>query len=235
MQNRNRWWCHYVGVVTNPSVTRISHRVFSHHLLRVVTNSIAFLCWQFYIQDTKSSNGTFINNQRLCKSGEESPVREVFSGDLIQFGVEVMENNRRGEKSELHFISNRNISVCRDLAVRITRVLKVGPEFCWEHKKCVFFYWVHVLPDGIVLIRWHPFVVLLTYCHVWCFFFSLKTVKKCSISSHKNHKSGLIFLSFTPCTPTWVLAFDCQCSPWTHTGVPSLDCQCSPQDTHRSA
>ncbi|XP_076469532.1 uncharacterized protein LOC143299908 isoform X2 [Babylonia areolata] len=53
---------------------------------------------KFYIQDTKSSNGTFINNQRLCKSGEESPMREVFSGDLIQFGVEVMENNRRGEK-----------------------------------------------------------------------------------------------------------------------------------------
>ncbi|XP_025107435.1 sarcolemmal membrane-associated protein-like isoform X2 [Pomacea canaliculata] len=53
---------------------------------------------KFYIQDTKSSNGTFINNQRLCKSGEESPMREIFSGDLIQFGVEVMENNRRGEK-----------------------------------------------------------------------------------------------------------------------------------------
>ncbi|XP_059167696.1 sarcolemmal membrane-associated protein-like isoform X6 [Physella acuta] len=53
---------------------------------------------KFYLQDTKSSNGTFINNQRLCKGGEESPAREVFSGDLIQFGVEVMENNRRGEK-----------------------------------------------------------------------------------------------------------------------------------------
>ncbi|KAH9508012.1 hypothetical protein Btru_052578, partial [Bulinus truncatus] len=52
----------------------------------------------FYLQDTKSSNGTFINNQRLCKGGEESPAREIYSGDLIQFGVEVMENNRRGEK-----------------------------------------------------------------------------------------------------------------------------------------
>ncbi|KAK6995301.1 sarcolemmal membrane-associated protein [Biomphalaria glabrata] len=53
---------------------------------------------KFYLQDTKSSNGTFINNQRLCKGGEESPAREIYSGDLIQFGVEVMENNRRGEK-----------------------------------------------------------------------------------------------------------------------------------------
>ena len=39
-------------------------------------------------------------------------MREVFSGDLIQFGVEVMENNRRGEKSELRlmFDEYRNIS-----------------------------------------------------------------------------------------------------------------------------
>ncbi|CAG2255021.1 Sarcolemmal membrane-associated protein [Mytilus edulis] len=53
---------------------------------------------QFYLQDTKSSNGTFINNQRLCKGGEESSPREAYSGDHIQFGVDVMENNRRGEK-----------------------------------------------------------------------------------------------------------------------------------------
>ena len=58
------------------------------------------LGFQFYLQDTKSSNGTFINNQRLCKGGEESSPREVFSGDHIQFGVNVMENNRRGEQSK---------------------------------------------------------------------------------------------------------------------------------------
>ncbi|KAL8583444.1 hypothetical protein ACOMHN_044803 [Nucella lapillus] len=52
---------------------------------------------KFYIQDTKSSNGTFINNNRLGKNGDESPM-QIFSGDLVQFGVEVMENNRRGEK-----------------------------------------------------------------------------------------------------------------------------------------
>ena len=58
---------------------------------------------QFYLQDTKSSNGTFINNQRLCKGGEESSPREAYSGDHIQFGVDVMENNRRGEKSMYFF------------------------------------------------------------------------------------------------------------------------------------
>ena len=52
---------------------------------------------QFYLQDTKSSNGTFVNNQRLSKGSEESPAREIYSGDIIQFGVDVMENSRRGE------------------------------------------------------------------------------------------------------------------------------------------
>jgi hypothetical protein len=46
-------------------------------------------------QDTKSSNGTFVNNQRLSKGSEESPPREVCSGDILQFGVDVMENSRK--------------------------------------------------------------------------------------------------------------------------------------------
>ncbi|XP_074644471.1 uncharacterized protein LOC141901252 isoform X2 [Tubulanus polymorphus] len=49
----------------------------------------------FYLQDTKSSNGTFINNLRLSKGCEESTPREIYSGDIIQFGVDVMENSRR--------------------------------------------------------------------------------------------------------------------------------------------
>ncbi|XP_071960335.1 uncharacterized protein [Antedon mediterranea] len=46
----------------------------------------------FYMQDTKSSNGTFVNNQRLSKGSEESLPKEINSGDIIQFGVDVMEN-----------------------------------------------------------------------------------------------------------------------------------------------
>ena len=68
---------------------------------KVLSRNHAMLWYEngtFYLQDTKSSNGTFINNQRLCKGGEESSPREVYSGDHIQFGVDVMENNRRGEK-----------------------------------------------------------------------------------------------------------------------------------------
>ncbi|KAF5293593.1 hypothetical protein FQA39_LY03078 [Lamprigera yunnana] len=48
---------------------------------------------KFYLQDTKSSNGTFVNNNKLSSSDSES--HEVCSGDIVQFGVDVIENNRK--------------------------------------------------------------------------------------------------------------------------------------------
>ena len=57
--------------------------------------------FQFYLQDTKSSNGTFVNNQRLSKSSEESAPREVCSGDIVQFGVDVMELNKKGNSPHI--------------------------------------------------------------------------------------------------------------------------------------
>jgi uncharacterized coiled-coil DUF342 family protein len=50
---------------------------------------------KFLLQDTKSSNGTFVNNQRLGKCNEESLPFEIYSGDIVQFGVDVTENNRK--------------------------------------------------------------------------------------------------------------------------------------------
>lgn len=46
-------------------------------------------------QDTGSSNGTFINNIRLSQTCSESEPYEISSGDIVQFGVDVMENTRR--------------------------------------------------------------------------------------------------------------------------------------------
>ena len=37
---------------------------------------------KFYLQDTKSSNGTYVNNERLSACNEESEPREIFSGSL---------------------------------------------------------------------------------------------------------------------------------------------------------
>ena len=47
------------------------------------------VCVQFYIKDTKSSNGTFVNESRLSPSGEESGLVELKSRDILQFGVNV--------------------------------------------------------------------------------------------------------------------------------------------------
>jgi pSer/pThr/pTyr-binding forkhead associated (FHA) protein len=52
---------------------------------------------QFLIKDTKSSNGTFINNIRLSNSGEESVPRALHSGDILQLGVEIVDNSKKGK------------------------------------------------------------------------------------------------------------------------------------------
>jgi len=49
---------------------------------------------KFWIVDTGSSNGTFVNNIRLSKCGEESKVTELFSGDSLRFGSDVVDKAR---------------------------------------------------------------------------------------------------------------------------------------------
>ena len=52
--------------------------------------------FQFYLQDTKSSNGTFVNNQRLSRTSEESAPMEINSCDIVQFGVDVVDTTKKG-------------------------------------------------------------------------------------------------------------------------------------------
>ncbi|XP_058789741.1 sarcolemmal membrane-associated protein [Phymastichus coffea] len=52
-------------------------------------------CGKFYLKDTKSSNGTFVNSKRLSPSGVESTACEVCSGDIVQFGVDVVESTKK--------------------------------------------------------------------------------------------------------------------------------------------
>ena len=52
--------------------------------------------FKFFLQDTKSSNGTFVNNVRLSKGSEESEPKQIKSGDIVQFGVDVVENSKKG-------------------------------------------------------------------------------------------------------------------------------------------
>lgn len=62
--------------------------------LRRPSNLLHCNC-QFYIKDTSSSNGTYINNTRLTPANEGSPGREIHSNDIIQFGVEVVDVNSK--------------------------------------------------------------------------------------------------------------------------------------------
>ncbi|CAK9805226.1 Sarcolemmal membrane-associated protein [Anthophora plagiata] len=50
---------------------------------------------KFFLQDTRSSNGTFVNNERLSAAGLESAPKEVYSGDIVQFGVDVIESTKK--------------------------------------------------------------------------------------------------------------------------------------------
>uniref|UniRef100_A0A5S6R0W3 FHA domain-containing protein n=1 Tax=Trichuris muris TaxID=70415 RepID=A0A5S6R0W3_TRIMR len=66
---------------------------------KVLSRTHAVLWYEdgsFFIKDTKSSNGTFVNGQRLSKGSEESAPHEVFSGDIVQLGVEIVENTKNG-------------------------------------------------------------------------------------------------------------------------------------------
>uniref|UniRef100_A0A1I8ACI1 FHA domain-containing protein n=1 Tax=Steinernema glaseri TaxID=37863 RepID=A0A1I8ACI1_9BILA len=65
---------------------------------KVLSRNHAVLFYEegcFYIRDTKSSNGTFINSERLSKSGEESAPRPIHSGDILQLGVEIIESSNK--------------------------------------------------------------------------------------------------------------------------------------------
>ncbi|KAL7289219.1 hypothetical protein TKK_0017158 [Trichogramma kaykai] len=65
---------------------------------KVLSRNHALLWYEsgkFFLKDTKSSNGTFVNNKRLSPSGEESIACEICSGDIVQFGVDVVESTKK--------------------------------------------------------------------------------------------------------------------------------------------
>lgn len=67
--------------------------------IKVLSRNHAILWYEegaFLLKDTKSSNGTFVNSERLSKSAEESSPRQIFSGDIVQFGVDIIENANKG-------------------------------------------------------------------------------------------------------------------------------------------
>jgi len=61
---------------------------------KVLSRGHAVLSYEdgrFFIQDAGSSNGTFINNIRLSKTGEESKLTQIYAGDILRFGSDVVD------------------------------------------------------------------------------------------------------------------------------------------------
>jgi pSer/pThr/pTyr-binding forkhead associated (FHA) protein len=98
----------------------------------------------FYVKYTQSSNGTFINNLRLSKSGYESAPTPLASGDILQLGVKIVDNVKKvasgciiamvrfinSQGAEIvthHSASNANPSDSM-VAVRIPKHCLVVPE-----------------------------------------------------------------------------------------------------------
>jgi len=49
---------------------------------------------KFFFMDTGSSNGSFVNNIRLSKTGEESKPTQIYNGDLLRFGSDVVDKSK---------------------------------------------------------------------------------------------------------------------------------------------
>ncbi|CAH8854171.1 unnamed protein product [Trichobilharzia szidati] len=64
---------------------------------KVLSRSHALIWYRggrFWLRDTNSSNGTFVNSTRIVKrNDEEYADREIFSRDIIRFGVDVVEHD----------------------------------------------------------------------------------------------------------------------------------------------
>ena len=54
--------------------------------------------------DTGSSNGTFVNNIRLSKSGEESKMTEIFSNDILRFGSDIVDKVISNKVTNRHYV-----------------------------------------------------------------------------------------------------------------------------------
>lgn len=83
-----------IGRTVARAKASMSNAIFDCKVLSRHHALLWFKAGKFYLQDTKSSNGTFINNQRLSGTNEQSTPREVCSGDVVQFGVNVVENTK---------------------------------------------------------------------------------------------------------------------------------------------
>ena len=62
-------------------------KIFLHVALQVLSKhqaSLTFRAGRFFLKDVGSSNGTFVNNFRLSKSGAESEDTQIYTEDVLR-------------------------------------------------------------------------------------------------------------------------------------------------------
>ncbi|TPX31850.1 hypothetical protein SmJEL517_g04914 [Synchytrium microbalum] len=64
--------------------------IFDSKVLSRTHAEVWFDRGKVYIKDAKSSNGTFVNGVRLSEEGQESSPHELKTGDILEFGIDIM-------------------------------------------------------------------------------------------------------------------------------------------------
>ncbi|KAI0220952.1 hypothetical protein L0F63_004493 [Massospora cicadina] len=97
-----------------PTLTRIAFKS------KVVSRAHAEI-WseggQFFLRDTKSSSGTFLNQQRLSPPNQESAPHLLKDGDILQLGVDYQGGTQGGSKRR----SKLNVFRCVKIRLEINR------------------------------------------------------------------------------------------------------------------
>lgn len=84
-----------VGRSTRELRPDTENAVFDSRVLSKHQATLIFNRGQFLLRDSGSSNGSFINNFRLSKPGEESLATQIYSKDIIRFGSQVNDKNKK--------------------------------------------------------------------------------------------------------------------------------------------
>lgn len=79
--------------VSAKSIPNKTNGYFDAKVLSRTHAEIKLIGPSLWITDLQSSNGTFVNNERLSDESQTSVPRELKSGDILDFGVDIKEDN----------------------------------------------------------------------------------------------------------------------------------------------
>lgn len=85
-----------IGRQTNPkTVPHPSNGYFDSKVLSRMHAEVWCQDGKMFIKDVKSSNGTFINGERLSAEAQESEVFELHNEDIVEFGIDIVGDDNK--------------------------------------------------------------------------------------------------------------------------------------------